>query len=134
MIQAPFTLAFAGFLRVGKFTYGDTDTEMRQAFSKQFLTESCVSLSHSRGHLYLNLPASKTDPFQDGIMLTIPASNDSGCPVRAMTQFLAIDTHQPPNTPLFCVGKENQYPFTREYVVRILQERATRAGLLQGSL
>ena len=106
---------------------------MGPAFSNWFLTKSCVRLSHSKGHLYLNLPASRTDPFREGIMLTIAARNDNGCPVRAMTQFLAIDTHRPPNAPLFCVGRENQYPFTREYVIRILQERATRASLLQGS-
>ena len=66
-------------------------------------------------------------------MLTITASHDNGCPVRAMTQFLAMDPHRPQNTPLFCVGKQDQYPFTRGYVVRILRERATRAGLPPGS-
>ena len=133
VIQAAFILAFAGFLRVEEFTYRDTDREMGPAFSKWFLTKSCVRLSRRKGHLYLNIPASKTDPFQEGIMLTIAASNDNGCPVRAMTQFLAMDTHRPPNAPLICVGMKNQYPFSREYVVCILQKRAIRAGLLQGS-
>ena len=107
--------------------------EMGPALSKWFLTKSCVRPSRSRGQLYLNLPASKTDPFRDGIMLTIAASHNNGCPVQAITQSLAMNTHRRQNAPLFWVGKEDQYPLTREYVVHILQLRATRAGLLQGS-
>ena len=57
VIQAVFMLAFAGFLRVGEFTYKHTDRAMEPAFSKWFLSKSCVRLSRSRGHLYLNLPA-----------------------------------------------------------------------------
>ena len=44
MIQAAFALAFAGFLRVGEFTYGHTDREIGPAFSPWFLTKSCVRL------------------------------------------------------------------------------------------
>ena len=62
----------------------------------------------------LTLPASKTDPFRQGIQLIIAGSHDNACPVRAMKQLMAKDTHRPPQAPLFCVGRIAQQPFTRE--------------------
>ena len=93
VIQAAFTLAFAGFLRVGEFTYKEADRDMGPPFSKWFLTKGSVRLSRSGGYMELNLPSSKTDPFRAGIRLTIAATHDHGCPVRAMKEFLAIDIH-----------------------------------------
>ena len=70
-----------------------------------------------------------TDPFRHGIELTIAASNDLGCPVSAMKRFARIDTHRPQLAPLFCVGRDEQRPLTREYVVQKLQDLAIRSGL-----
>ena len=68
----------------------------------------------------LSLPASKTDPFRHGIQLTVAASNDAGGPATAMRNLFAIDTHRPPSAPLSCIGRLEQQPFTREYVVQNL--------------
>ena len=35
-------------------------------------------------HIELTLPASKTDPFRQGIQLIIAGSHDGACPVRGM--------------------------------------------------
>ena len=61
------------------------------------------------------------------------ATYDQGCPVLAMQRLRAIDTHRPEHAPLFCIGKLEQHAFTREYVVRRLQELATGVGLGQGT-
>ena len=79
------------------------------------------------------LPASKTYPFRKGITLTIAASYDNACPIHAMREFFAQDTHRPPNAPLFCIGRDRPQAFTREYVVLKLQQLALTAGLGQGT-
>ena len=81
----------------------------------------------------LILPASKTDPFWHGIRLTIAATNNAGCPIAAMKQFRTIDSHRPKFAPLFCLGRREQCPFTREHVVCTLQELAIMAGLGNGA-
>ena len=81
----------------------------------------------------LILLASKTDPFRKGITLMIAASRDFGCPVRAMRLLQATDNHRPLSSLLFCIGQRQQLAFTREYVVKSLQQLATRAGLGHGS-
>ena len=133
MLQAAFTLAFAGFLRVGEFTYKEADRELEASFSKWFLTKQHIAMSRDRTYLELMLPASKTDPFRKGITLTIAASHDAGCPVAAMRRLQEIDTHRPPHAPLFCVDRYKQLAFTREYVVRSLQQILITAGLGLGS-
>ena len=133
VLQAAFTLAFAGFLRVGEFTYRQSDLETGTAFRNSFLTKNSIRLFPSGTHLELTLPASKTDPFRHGIQLTIAASYDAGCPVSAMKRFLEIDRHRPAVAPLFCIGIYEQRPFTREYVVQRLREIAIQGGLGRGA-
>ena len=133
VLQAAFTLAFAGFLRVGEFTYKGADMEMGPAFAKWFLTKKSVRIKGEGTHMELSLSSSKTDPFRKGITITIAASHDSACPVRAIKRFLASDTHRPVHSPLFCIRKYKQLPFTREYVMNQLQELARGAGFGDGS-
>ena len=134
-IRAVFTLAIAAFLRVGEFTYRQTDIETGPLFRSWFLTKSSIQLQNWKGESYikLTLPASKTDPFRHGIELTIAASNDLDCPVHAMKRFARIDTHRPQLAPLFCVGSDEQRPLTREYVVLKLPDLAIRSGLGRGA-
>ena len=115
-----FSLAFAGFLRVGEFTYREADRHLGPTFSKWFLTQSCVRIQARGTHMQLTLPSSKTDPFRTGVKLTIAASHDTACPVRAMQQFLIRDTHQPQYSPLFCLGMVEHQAFTPEHVVHWL--------------
>jgi len=105
VMRAAFNLAFACFLRIGEFTYRALDLQMRPAFPKWFLIKSSIRLIQYDEHIELTLPASKTDPFRQGIHLIIAGSHDEACPVRAMKQLLAMDTHRPETAPLFCVGR-----------------------------
>ena len=133
MIRASFTLAFAGFLCVGEFTYKEADRDLGLSFGKWYLTKGSIRIHHSGAYMELTLPSSKTDPFRKGISLTIAASHDEACPVQAMKELIAVDNHRPKHAPLFCQERISQQAFTREYVVRKLQELAVRAGLGEGS-
>ena len=132
VLRAAFTLAFAGFLRVGKFTYKAADRDLGSSFSNWFLTKSSVRILGGGTHMELVLPSSKTDPFRKGIKLTIAATHDSESAVGAMKALLAIDTHRHSHSPSFCIGQWNQRPFTWEYVVERLQKLAVMAGLGNG--
>lgn len=129
--KAAFTLAFAAFLRVGEFTYRESDITTESAFQKWFLTKNSLRLGelNRQSFLELTLPASKTDPFRHGIKLTVAATKDGGCAVKAMRDFMRIDTHRPQSAPLFCIGRAEQRPFTREHVVRTLRSLAISSGL-----
>ena len=59
-MYAAFYLTFAGFLRVGEFTYLAHDWEDVE-FDKWFLTRRSVRFYDD--HIELTLPASKIDPF-----------------------------------------------------------------------
>ena len=131
--RAAFTLAFAGFLRVGEFTYSEKDRELGASFASWFLTKGSIRISESGSYMELTLPSSKTDPFRKGITLTIAASHDSACAVQAMRELQLTDTHRPQNAPLFCIGRAEQLAFTREYVVQRLQGLALSAGMGQGT-
>lgn len=132
-LKAAFTLAFAGFLRVGEFTYQQIELDLGPSFRSWFLTKSSISISEDRMHMAVSLPASKTDPFRHGVEIIIAASNDEACPVRAMRNLLIHDRHRPPFAPLFTADKFRKTPFTREYVVQHLRSLATAAGLGTGT-
>lgn len=105
VLDVAFTLAFAGFLLVGEFTYRATDLELGATFSNWFLTKSSIRLIARWEHIELTLPATKTDPFRKEIKLIITASKDEGCLVQAMKSLIEIVTHRPRLPPLFYVGK-----------------------------
>jgi len=99
------------------------------------MVKDSIRMREGGRYMEVTLPASKTDPFRKGIGLTISASEDDACPVKAMRQFLAVDTHRPgaAHSPLFCIGQLEQQAFTREYLVQRLQQLARTAGLGQGT-
>lgn len=78
VLRAAFSLAFASFLRAGKFTYWKNDPDSRSIFRNWFLTKSSIRPIAGGAHLELSLPASKTDPFRHRIKVTIAASLDGG--------------------------------------------------------
>jgi len=82
----------------------------------------------------LNLPYKhqSTDPFGQGIQLSIAASHDEACRAWAMKQPLAMDTHHPQKAPMFGVGRRELLPFRRQHMVEKLHELGTISGLGQG--
>lgn len=95
--HAAFCVAFAGFMRIGEFTWSESD-RLKPDFSRWFLTRQSVDLKGD--HLILHLPASKTDPFRKGVQITIAATNDEACAVRSVSQLLARFPTSP-SSPLF---------------------------------
>ena len=71
VIRAAFTLAFAAFLRVGEFSYRETNLKIGPTFRNWFLTKRSIHWIEGGAHMELTLPASKTDPFRHGIQLLI---------------------------------------------------------------
>ena len=119
-LHAAFCLAFAGFLRIGEFTHTAKDLEDPE-FSDWFLTRRSATLHED--HLELTLPASKTDPFRQGITLKIAASGDEACPVQALRHLFRWEA--PPDSPLF----QWEGAFTRQLVTNKLREILTLLGV-----
>ena len=107
-LYAAFCVAFAGFLRVGEFTWSHWD-------SQSFLYKlSRGSIQFIPDRVLLLLPASKIDPFQKGISIPLSTSGDSTCPVSALC---CLFTHypQPATAPLFSYSYSL---FDRSWVLR----------------
>ena len=78
--HAAFSLAFASFLRMGEFTWSAIDQQ--EAFAQWHMTRAAVSFAENQ--IYLQLPASKTDLFRQGVKLTIAAANNKACAVNSL--------------------------------------------------
>jgi integrase len=130
-LYAAFCLAFAGFLRVSEFTWTDYTTSNPLEFARWHLTWRSVDIQTDR--LLLTIPASKTDPFRQGVTLTISPASDAACPLVAIRNLLALNmAGQQPNQfdplrPLFV--RPNNQPFSRDYVVRCLRLCLTHRGI-----
>ena len=116
-----FCLAFAGFLRAGEFIYTAYDLKDVE-FYKWFLTRRSVRFYDD--YMELILPASKTDPFRQGVTLTIAATGDEACAVTAL-QRLFHDWPAPLSTPLFQIGGS----FTRQRLTETLRETLMAVGI-----
>lgn len=121
-LYASFCLAFAAFLRIGEFTYSARDL-MDIDFPKWFLTRRSVKLYDD--HLELTLPASKTDPFRQGITLTVAATGDEACAIRALHHLFMWPARS--SAPLFQL--ERSTSFTREFVTATLRESLAFHGI-----
>ena len=132
-LRAAFTLAFASFLQIGEFTYSKADLDLGPNFRNWFLTRSSVRVSRDLSHMSVHLPASKTDPFRQGVEIIIAASKDEACPIVAMVNLQNMDQHRHPLDPLFIANCHRRLPFTREYVVSNLHTLATAAGMGGGT-
>ena len=67
--------------------------------------------------MYINIKASKTDPFRSGCVIRLAAIRDHKlCPVAAMRKYLAIRGMSP--GPLFVF--QNRVHLTRNYLVPFL--------------
>jgi hypothetical protein len=129
-LYAAFCLAFAGFLRVGEFTWSEYTDPLE--FARWHLTWRSVNIQADR--LLLTLPSSKTDPFRHGVILTISPSFDRACPLAAIRNLRGLmhrnhfEEGQYPIQPLF--SRPNNQPFSRDYVVRSLCLCLTYCGIV----
>ncbi|TYJ51263.1 hypothetical protein B9479_008178, partial [Cryptococcus floricola] len=120
---AAYTLAFAGFLRSGEFTYD----------------AGLFDIAFDLAHLHFRdgevasvlLPYSKTDPTHQGVLIALPRGVDPDvCPVRALRGLRAAYP-APPTAPLFSLAG-GVHSFPRHLVVDLYLNRALRrAGFTQ---
>ena len=84
-IYAAFCIAFAGFLRIGEFTWSTWN-------NRSFLQSLCrQSIQFVRDGVILQLPASKTDPFHKGVSIPLSPSGGKPCPVSALCTLVERD-------------------------------------------
>ncbi len=76
-----------------------------------------------RETLELSLTSSKTDPFCQGVTITVANADDSDCPVASM-RWLLQRFPSSNSSPLFNVGNG----FTRQYVNNALKESLGNLG------
>ena len=122
-MHASFCLAFAGFLRIGEFTYSQSD--LNTEFDRWHITRGSVTLH--KDHMELSLPSSKTDPFRRGVLLTIAAADDDACPVRSLRHLFERFPTNSPSAPLFFTSSTQC--FTRELVTDTLRAQLRRLGI-----
>ena len=122
MLHAVFCLAFAGFLRIGEFTWSQEDYAQSD-FVNWFLTRRSVELHED--YAFLKLSASKTDPFRRGVTLTVAATGDQACAVSSLRRLLS-QYPAPPTAPLFHTA--SGITFTRRLVTDVLRQSLTSLG------
>lgn len=120
-LHAAFCLAFAGFLRIGEFTYSINDRSDPE-FAKWFLTRRSVAFY--KDYIELSLPASKTDPFRQGVTILIASASDDACPISSL-QNLFNRFPAPKHAPLFDAG----VGFSRQWVTQMLRDILMTLGI-----
>ena len=105
-------VAFFGLLRVSEFT-------CESAFDHTVhLSPSDISFNTASSIMYINIKASKTDPFKSGCVVRLAAiPGHDLCPVAAMRSFLRFRGYS--RGPLFILG--NGSFLSRKLVVHFLQ-------------
>ena len=112
MLRAVILMAFFGLLRVSEYTALSTTS-----FDPE--TNLClrdISINFSRHILFVTIKASKTDPFREGLLVRLAATNHSICPVLAMITFLRVRGQH--TGPLFCF--QNRKFLTRNHIASLL--------------
>jgi integrase len=134
-LYAAFCLAYAGFLRIGEFTWSEVSlTHGLEEFARWHLTRRSVQIVEQNQYMLLTLPASKSDYYREGVTITLAAAADQACPVTAMMDLFQLCPTYGGNTPLFARWPENQHwdtreAFTREFFTCNLRRLLTRAGV-----
>ncbi|SPO29367.1 uncharacterized protein UTRI_10206 [Ustilago trichophora] len=117
MFRAAFCLAFACFLRSGELTWEAQNTD-------NMLTVGSVCFASDRSYATITIPASKTDPFRQGVALTAPAVPLSTCAVAALD---VVCRSRPSSAPLFIL--EDGRPFARSCFVDTLRQCLAASGI-----
>jgi hypothetical protein len=125
-LNAAFTLAHGGFLRMGEFTVDPKDTQATIATRK--LTRGDVLIAEDESYVQVRLKASKSDRYREGVTIYIAAA-PANCPVRCLRRLLELDPTTSPTQPLF---RLETGPFVKagsQGVVARLKSRLRGAGL-----
>ena len=123
--NAAFTMAFAGFMRMGEFTHKQAELKDHTKFKAERLTRRCVTRSTAEDYYTLFLPRSKTDYDNTGVRIVIATANDDACPYHHMKKLLIGD----PNGHDAPLLRLSSGAFTKERAQAILAKRMKRIGL-----
>ncbi|KAI3281148.1 hypothetical protein DTO002I6_9947 [Penicillium roqueforti] len=118
-------VAFAGFLRLGEFTYKTEDLGTRPTFLAAKLTRSDVRFSSSLDHVQLTLKRSKTDRRHEGAQIILAKTGDGACPVDALQRLLLLDP-KASDAPLFSFHRR---PFNRNNFLSTLSTKLRALGI-----
>ncbi|KAJ3454842.1 hypothetical protein MRS44_013442 [Fusarium solani] len=118
-------VAFAGFLRIGEFTYKREDLGTPSIFLATKLTRSDIRFSSSFDHAQLTLKRSKTDRRHEGVQIILAKTGDGACPVDALQKLLLLDPRGH-DAPLFSLHRK---PFSRNNFLSILSTKLRALGL-----
>jgi hypothetical protein len=124
-LNAAFSLAFAGFMRLGEITYKDAELKDPRRLRAEKVTRQGVTCSAAQDYLTVHLPRSKTDYNNQGIDILVAAAGDTACPVHHMLALMQQDP-QEAGQPLF---RLHNGAFTRNRVLRLLSSRLTHCGI-----
>lgn len=105
-LHAAFCQAFAGFLRMGEFTYAN-EAEIEPNFEGYHITKNSVTFAEDS--LTLHIPAFQTDPFRRGVSILIAATGDEACPLCSLC-YLYRAFPSAPNAPFFQSSKGSSRP------------------------
>ena len=123
MLWAALTLAFFSFCRSGKITVPSEKGFDPSAHLS--LSDLSVDNARSPSRLTMRLKKSKTDPFREGVQITIGATKDDIFPVGAILAYLAHRGSK--DGPLFTWP--NGIPLTRTRFVQEVREALNNANL-----
>ncbi|KAG6170492.1 hypothetical protein E4U51_000825 [Claviceps purpurea] len=124
-LNAAFTIAFGGFLRVAEFTHFAIEEATPELFDTLRLTLKCLTMSLNRDYLQLYLPRNKDEEDDKGVTIIIAATGDLACPVRNAEVLLHSRPRAERSEPLFeLIGGG----FEREHVVAALRRRLALIG------
>ena len=124
MLWAAMCVCFFGFLRSGEVC-----TPSPSEFDPStHLAPSDVSLDsrEAPSRVYVQIKASKTDPFHTGVTIVLGATGRDLCPVAALTPYLAL--REPSPGPLFHF--QNGSYLTRARFVTEVRQLLSTTGLL----
>ena len=120
MMWATCCVAFFGFLRCNEFTV-PSQTGYDPAVHLSY-SDVAVDNRDSPTMVVISIKQSKTDPLRKGVQITLGATQDDVCPIKAIMPYLAIRGSQP--GPLF-LTKDNHFltqSAFRTNLLSILQE------------
>lgn len=85
------------------------------------MTRASITIEQDR--LYAQLPASKTNPFRQGVKITIATAQDEACALQSLHK-LYTKFPTPLHTPLFDTDKG----FNRQYVTSVFRNTLSHLG------
>ena len=119
-------VAFAGFLRMGEFTYTRAEAAKTTLFKETRLTRCDIKFFGNDDYATLFLRRSKTDHRHEGVTIVLSATRDSTCPVAALRQLFEQDP-KPESAPLFGLTSGS---FSRQEALKELNSWLLQVGIL----